>query len=115
MAGSPPFGKISTGMRWRARTAHSAIAISATTTVMGRVSAANTRRIASPSNLYNEGLNIARGRRNSEQTAPDPQPRESVIDLGLGEQALRIGYLVNRAEPGLVTGRRLLGRGSGGG
>src|SRR5579863_978449 len=45
MAGSPTWGKISTGIRRTARYANSAIATSATTTVMGRLSAARTSRI----------------------------------------------------------------------
>src|ERR1017187_9162139 len=53
MAGSPTCGKISTGMRRTARTAHSAMAIKATTTVSGLRRAARTRRIL-PS-LFSQG------------------------------------------------------------
>src|ERR1035437_7961124 len=115
-------------MRSRASTAQSAIAISATRTVIGLLRAARTRRMlvksssktpacrpARPSfarmhkaephatgrssaSLSDEGLNIAAGRGHAEQAAPDGEAGQRVVDLGLGEQPLRVGDLRNGAE-----------------
>src|SRR6185436_6353765 len=104
MAGSPPFGKMSTGMRCSARTAHRAIASNATTTVRGLESAASTRRMGLAADLGDERLDVAGRRGYSQQPAPDSQPGEGVVDLGLRQEALRIGHLIDGAETGLVAG-----------
>src|SRR5690242_5145013 len=103
MAGSPTCGKISTGMRRTARTAHNAMAMSATMTVMGRPRAARTRRIwgtlrsherergtqecvrHSFAGLRYEWLDVAGGGSDGQQGAPDTEPGERVVDLGLGK------------------------------
>src|SRR5450759_712399 len=126
-------------MRSRASTAQSAIAISATTTVIGLLRAARTRRmwvksssksgafrqplpdgrgsdrsrhhqgaIASSAGLPDERLNIAGGRGHAEQAAPDGEPGQRVVDLGLREQALRLRDFRDGAETRLIPRRRLL-------
>src|SRR5450759_1122352 len=134
-------------MRSRASTAQSAIAISATTTVIGLLRAARTRRMWVKSSskrgafrqpppdgrgsdrsrdrqgafapnmllredssacLPDEGLNIAGGRGHAEQAAPDGEPGQRVVDLGLREQALRLRDFRDGAETRLIPRRRLL-------
>src|ERR1039458_7643951 len=68
MAGSPTCGKISTGMRRTARTAHRAMAISATTTVSGLRSAASTSLIE-----WGAALQVCAG---------PPGPAQAGVDAG---------------------------------
>src|ERR1035441_5954011 len=113
MAGSPTWGKISTGIRSTASSAHRAMAIRAMTTVTGRLRAANTRRMVhlfgqSLTGLGEEGLKIAAGRRDFEQRAPDVQAGQSVVDLSLHEQPLSLRHVIDRRQPRLVPHRGLL-------
>src|SRR5690348_1191352 len=105
MAGSPTFGKISTGMRSTARKAASAMAINATRTVTGRRRAAKTRRMFhlpgnSLAGLREERLDVAGCGGHSKQRAPHAEPGESIIDLGLSQQPLRFGYFVDVPQAG---------------
>src|SRR5579863_9214464 len=100
MAGSPTWGKISTGMRLSARPAQRAIARRATTTVMGRERAASTsfiRTRLSFGGLGDKRLEVARGGCDAEKATPDGEACEGVVDLGLREEALGFGYVVNDA------------------
>src|SRR5471030_3122085 len=112
MAGSPTCGKMSTGIRCTASTAHNATAINATTTVKGLVRAAKTRRMIlhSSAGFCREGPDISRRRSHAKQAAPDAEARQRVVNLRLGQQTLGFRYLVDIAQPGLVTGGRLLHR-----
>src|ERR1035441_3019638 len=154
MAGSPTCGKISTGMRRTARTAHRAMAINATTTVSGRRRAARTMRMLLPQVcqdalwgrpsacgcLSGRLAGVDAGRRTGvlphtaysladlrcawpdvsgcrshrQQSAPDAQPRQRIVDFGLREQALGLRDFVDIAEPRFVTGGGLLRRHAGG-
>src|SRR5450755_4751601 len=99
MAGSPTCGKMSTGIRRTARSAKSAIAIRATTTVMGRLSAARTNRMhplaASLAGLQKKRLKIAGRGCNLQQAAPYTQPSQRVVDLRLCEQALGFRHFID--------------------
>src|SRR5579863_5085001 len=64
---------------------------------------------ASFASLGDKRLNIPRGRRDSQQPAPNTEAGECVVDFGLGKQALGLGDLIDGAETGLVAGRGLLG------
>src|ERR1019366_7709129 len=114
MAGSPTWGKMSAGMRSSASTAQRAIAVRATTTVNGLLSAAKTRRMLLTC-LRQEWLNVSGGGGHREQPAPDAEPGQRVVDIGLREQALRFGYLIDVAQARLIAGRGLLDRGARGG
>src|SRR5271157_158860 len=109
MAGSPTWGKMSAGMRSSASTAQRAIAMSATTTVNGRLRAAKTRRMLLTC-LRKEWLNVSSRGSHSQQPAPDAEPGQRIVDFGLREQALRFGYLIDGAEARLIAGRGLLNR-----
>src|SRR5579863_7226318 len=118
MAGSPTCGKMSTGMRWAASTAPRAIAISATTTVIGLPRAARTKRIvraplASLRCLSEKRLNVAARRLELQARAPHAQARQSVVDLSLNQQALRLSDIIDRRQPGLVSRGSLLKRNAG--
>src|SRR5450432_3792547 len=100
-------------MRFSARTAQSATATRATTTVKGRDRAANTKRIfcfrrSSLARLHNERLNIPRGCGNPEQTPPHAQPSQYIIDFCLGEKPVGFGYFVDVPQARLITCGRLL-------
>src|SRR5579859_5984310 len=100
MAGSPTFGKMSTGMRSAASVANNAMATNATTMVMGRLSAAKTKRMFPSSSeslarLHDKRLNVARRGGDCEQGAPDGETGQSVVDLGLSEQTLGFGDFVD--------------------
>src|SRR5471030_773592 len=112
MAGSPTCGKMSTGIRCTASTAHSATAINATTTVKGLVRAAKTRRMIlhSSAGFCREGPYISRRRRHAKQAAPHAEPCQRVVNLRLGQQALGFRYLVDIAQTSLVARSRLLQR-----
>src|SRR5713101_7554215 len=115
MAGSPPLGKMSTDIRSSARTAQSAMAIRATTTVIGLVRAARTTRIFSDSSLAglgNERLNVPGCCGDTEQPAPDAETRECIIDFCLGQQPLGVGHLVDRSQARFISRGRLLCRSS---
>src|ERR1700722_11727782 len=111
-------------MRCRASTASKAMAANATTTVIGLVNAAKTRRIAplfswlrprgsfravtvrercSLPHLRNKGLNIAGSCRDSQKTTPYTQARQHIVDFRIRQQPLRLGYVIDVAEPRLVT------------
>src|ERR1035441_6100758 len=100
-------------MRSTASTAQSEIAIKATTTVIGLLRAARTRRmIPAPSRhslacLGNEGPDVPGGGRHSEQSPPDSQPRQRFVNFSLREEPLRLRHLVDVAQPGLIASRRL--------
>src|ERR1019366_2402479 len=111
MAGSPTWGKMSAGIRFSASTAQSAIAMRATTTVNGLLSAAKTRRMLLTC-LRQEWLNVSGGGGHREQPAPDAEPGQRVVDFGLREQALRFGYLIDVAQGRLIAGRGLLDHGA---
>src|ERR1017187_9783004 len=98
-------------MRSRASTAQRAMAISATTTVIGLLRAARTRRMGLPPGLGNKRMNIAGGGGHAQQSAPDGEAGQRVVDLGLGEQALRLGDFGNGSQARFVPRRRLLGGG----
>src|SRR5580704_17350905 len=108
MAGSPTCGKISTGMRWIASAAQRAIAMRATTTVIGLVRAARTRRMVLLARLRNEWLDISGGRGDAQQTAPDSQPRQRIVDLGLREKPLGFRHFVDVSEARLIASGGLL-------
>src|ERR1035441_8090469 len=113
MAGSPTCGKMSMGMRRTARTAHRAIAIKATTTVMGLLRAARTRRMMpAPSRhslacLGDEGPDVPGCGSHAEQSPPDSQPRQRFVNFSLREEPLGLRHLVDIAQPGLIASRRL--------
>src|SRR6516225_1738017 len=122
MAGSPPLGKISTGMRVNASAAPTAIATMATTTVIGLLSAARTRRIfvsstpiscPLPARLCQERSQVARSRSNAQQTTPYAHAGQRIVDLRGGQQTLGFGHLIDGSEAGFITGRGLLGCRSG--
>src|SRR5580704_12084707 len=105
MAGSPTCGKISTGMRWMASAAQRAIAMRATITVIGLVRAASTRRMVfllSIAYFRNEWLDISSGRGDAQQTTPDSEPCQRVVDLGLREQPLSLRHFVDISEARLI-------------
>src|SRR5579864_2222156 len=98
MAGSPTWGKISTGIRRTARNANRAIVISATSTVIGRLSAARTNRmlpLSSLAGLEQKRLNISSHGCDFEQAPPDAQASQRVIYLRLCQQALRLGDFID--------------------
>src|SRR4051794_18089479 len=110
MAGAPRFGKMSTRIRCKARTAQSAMARTATTTEMGRRSAAMTNRMRTslfPNRRQEWGQITLRGG-HSEQCSPDTEFGQGVVDFRLCKQALRIGHFGNVAQTRLVPGRGLL-------
>src|ERR1039458_8301002 len=101
MAGSPTCGKISIGMRSTARTAQSAIAIRATITVIGLLSAARTRRMIPASwrhslaCLGQEGPDVAARGSHAEQSPPGSQQRQRIVYFGLREEPLRFRHVVD--------------------
>src|SRR5512135_824215 len=101
MVGAPRFGKMSTGIRFSASIASSAMAATATRMVTGRRSAKKTKRIrGSPSFRFREELvQVARCRGHGEQRAPDVQLRQAVVDFRLCEHALGVRDFDRRAEP----------------
>src|ERR1035437_402685 len=103
MAGSPTWGKMSAGMRSSASTAQRAIAIRATTTVNGLLSAAKTRRMLLTC-LRQEWLNVSGGGGHREQPAPDAEAGQRIVDFGLREQALRFRYLLDVPPARFVAG-----------
>src|ERR1035437_3721452 len=122
MAGSPPLGKMSTGIRCNARRAPSAMASRATTMVIGLLRAAKTTRMQtyfccghSLACLAHEWLEVSRRGRQTQQCAPNAQMGKGIVDLRLREQALRFRNLIDCAETRFITSRRLLCRGARGG
>src|ERR1039458_7006021 len=109
---------MSMGMRRTASTAQSAIAINATTTVIGLLRAARTRRIwpapfrRSLACLGHEGPDVPGCGSHAEQSPPDSQPRQRFVDFSLREQPLRLRHLVDIAQAGLIASRRLVGSGA---
>src|SRR5580658_3753925 len=103
---------MSTGIRCTARKASSARPIRATTMVIGRLSAPRTKRmlhlLKSLARLGEEGLYIAASCEYLEHRPPDVQSGQSIIDLGLHEQALRLGDVIDRGQPRLIPRGRLL-------
>src|SRR5271167_571872 len=102
MAGSPTCGKMSTGMRFRAKAAQSATANSAATTVNGRERAVKTRRML-PARLRHERLNISGRGGDSQQASPDGEARQNVVDFRLREQPLGFGQLVYIRQSRIVS------------
>ena len=90
-----------------------------TTTVIGRLRAARTKRIfhlsKSLTRLGNERLNVSRSSSDAEQRPPDAETGQRIIDLGLGQQALSFRDLIDVAKSRLIASCRLLGRGARGG
>src|ERR1700733_6728743 len=103
MAGSPTLGKISTGIRCTANTADRAMAISPTTTVIGRPRAAKTKRMGHSSTsltgVEHERLKVTGRAGDAEQSPPDTQTGQRIIDLGLGQEPLGFSDLVDIAKP----------------
>ena len=58
-----------------------------------------------PAGLGHEGLNVAGGGGHAEQSAPDAEAGQGIVDLGLREQALRFGDFVDVAEARLDSAR----------
>src|ERR1017187_2127627 len=118
IAGSPTCGKMSIGMRSTASTAQRAIAIKATTTVIGLLRAARTRRIwPAPSRhslacLGDEGPDVTGCGSHAEQSPPDSQPRQRFVNFSLREEPLGLRHLVDIAQPGLIASRRLVRSGA---
>jgi hypothetical protein len=98
MAGSPTWGKISTGIRLNANSAQSATATKATTTVIGRDRAARTRRIfcflgfcsliRSLHSLQQKWLNVACSRGDPEKPTPYAEAGQNVVNFSLGQKPL---------------------------
>src|SRR5688572_13899151 len=106
---------MSTGIRWSARPAPSAMAIRATTTVIGRVRAASTKFILlylseSLACLDNKRLNVPGRGGDTQQPAPDAETCQRIINLCLSQQPLGVCYLINRSKPRFISGSRLLRR-----
>src|SRR5215831_17700868 len=105
MAGSPTWGKISTGIRCTASIDASATAINTTTTVSGRLSASKTSprhfknspflQISLLTRICQKRLNVSRHCRHAKQSAPDVEPGQAVIDLSLSQKALSLGDVDN--------------------
>ena len=55
-------------------------------------------------------VHVAGGGGHGEETAPDGEAGQRVVDLGLGEQALRVGDFGDVAEAGLIARGRLPSR-----
>src|ERR1700681_1335514 len=92
-----------------ASAAQSAIAMRATITVIGLERAASTRRIfCSLANLGDKWLDISGGGGDAQQTLPDSEARQSVVDLGLREQTLSLGHFVDVPETRLIASSGLL-------
>src|SRR5208283_3797391 len=114
MAGSPTWGKMSTGIRVKARTAQSAMATKATTTVNGLDRAANTKRILScfrgqsSHHLRDEGFNVSRCSRYAQESSPHAQAGQNIVNFRLSEKPLCFGNLIDVAESGLIARCRLL-------
>src|SRR5262249_23454556 len=103
---------MSMGIRCSANTALSATAISAITTVTGRLSASNTNCILSylclRSCFINERLNIAGGDRNAQQAAPYAQSRKGVVNFRLCQESLGISHVDDVPKTRLIARRCLL-------
>src|SRR4051812_8763376 len=97
-------------MRLMPNAAVRAIAITATRTVMGRPSAARMSHMTGflgPQEKRDEAADVALGHGGGQECAPDVDASQLILELCLGEQALRVGDLDDRAEPGVVAGTRV--------
>src|SRR5476649_786069 len=108
MTGRFRSGKMSARMRLTAKTAVSARAITATTTVIGRRSAARINHMAQAPDLR---MNEAQKRREAplrhrlrQQRPPHVHARELILHLRLRQKTLRIGDLDDARETGLIPG-----------
>src|ERR1019366_5666348 len=97
-----------------ASAANKATATSATTTVMGRESAARTARMGPPAwtadkcrgsliCLRQKRRQISCDRGEAEQSAPHTEPSQGIVHLGLSQQALRVGNFGDVSQSRFVS------------
>src|SRR3954471_8935312 len=108
---------MSAGARRSESVAPEMMARTSTRIVMGRRSAIRTSHMSGPSRarLRQEGTEIAGGTREEQQRASHLEPRHRVVDLGLREQALRVGHVDHGRKASLEACCGLLFGGSCGG
>src|ERR1700682_3292861 len=99
---------MSMGMRRMASNEHIARAATATTIVTGRRSAVSINHMMGSLSSIQERLQVALRGGDGEQRAPHAEPRQCVVDFGLRQQPLRIGYVHHIAESGTIARRSLL-------
>src|SRR5579872_7231735 len=110
MTGRSRSGKMSARMRLTANTARPATARTATSTVIGRRSAARISHMGSarsPLKQIEQRREIAARDRFPEQRTPHVDTGQLVLRLGLREQTLRVCDSDDVAQTGLVAGARL--------
>src|SRR6478609_6459594 len=106
MTGRSRSGKMSIRMRLTANAAVRATAITATSTVIGRRSAARMSHMHELLGLPEdgeEGTEIALCDRRGQQCAPDLDARELILHFRLREQALGVGHFDDGCEAGVVA------------
>jgi hypothetical protein len=67
----------------------------------------------SSARLCNKRLNISRRRRDAKKASPHREAGQHIVDFSLREKPLCLGYFIDVPKAGLITGARLLRRGSG--
>src|SRR6185503_10013232 len=99
MTGFPTCGKISIFIRVIAIRNPTAIAMRATMTVSGRLSAASTRRmLIGPlltAGLVEERLQITTDELNAQKSSPNIKTGDSIVYLRLNKKPLRLGEVIN--------------------
>src|SRR6478672_5702560 len=114
MAGAPSFGKMSTFICWMAIRDVSAIAMTATTIVIGRRRAVSTSHmVVSPADsrsgrMIEKQREIAPGLGDGQQRTPDAEVRDGIVGFGLREEPLRIRHFGDVGESALIASPDLI-------